>query len=213
MAMQKFAVTPGFEVGGTLFRPDQLAVLGSIVGDDARIEMTTFKQLYVEMDEERVEEAKAKLEAAGLEVHPAGFVSKSLITCNFCRGAEDSGLDVAKMLDEAIADHPVPNPLKIGYAGCALGTSEPLLKDIAVIKMRNTYDIYVGGEPRGLKASLAKQLHADLTPDQLAPIILKLIAIYQEHGKKKERFSRFVERMTLDHLRQSTLEARMDTAG
>lgn len=213
MAMQKFAVTPGFEVGGTLFRPDQLAVLGSIVGEDARIEMTTFKQLYVEMDEERVEEAKAKLEAAGLEVHPAGFVSKSLITCNFCRGAEDSGLDVAKMLDEAIADHPVPNPLKIGYAGCALGTSEPLLKDISVIKMRNTYDIYVGGEPRGLKASLAKQLHAELTPEQLAPIILKLIAIYQEQGKKKEKFSRFVERMTLDHLRQSTLAARVDTAG
>ncbi|WP_433941744.1 nitrite reductase [Paenibacillus lautus] len=213
MAMQKFAVTPGFEVGGTLFRPDQLAVLGSIVGEDARIEMTTFKQLYVEMDEERVEEAKAKLEAAGLQVHPAGFVSKSLITCNFCRGAEDSGLDVAKMLDEAIADHPVPNPLKVGYAGCALGTSEPLLKDIAVIKMRNTYDIYVGGEPRGLKASLAKQLHADLTPEQLAPIILKLITIYQEHGKKKEKFSRFVERMTLDHLRQSTVAERMDTAG
>lgn len=213
MAMQKFAVTPGFEVGGTLFRSDQLAVLGSIAGEDARIEMTTFKQLYVEMDEERVEEAKAKLEAAGLQVHPAGFVSKSLITCNFCRGAEDSGLDIAKMLDEAIADHPVPNPLKIGYAGCALGTSEPLLKDIAVIKMRNTYDIYVGGEPRGLKASLAKQLHADLTPEQLAPIILKLIAIYQEHGKKKEKFSRFVERMTLDHLRQSTVAERMDTAG
>lgn len=72
-------------MGGTLFRPQQLAVLGSIVGEDARIEMTTFKQLYVEMDEERAEEAKAKLVAAGLQVHPAGFVSKSLITCNFCQ--------------------------------------------------------------------------------------------------------------------------------
>lgn len=213
MATQKFAVTPGFEVGGTLFRPDQLSVLGSIVGEDARIEMTIFKQLYVEMDAERVEEAKAKLEAAGLQVHPAGFVSKSLITCNFCRGAEDSGLDVAKVLDEAIADHPVPNPLKIGYAGCALGTSEPLLKDIAVIKMRNTYDIYVGGEPKGLKAALAKPLHKDLAPEQLAPIILKLIVVYQENGKKKEKFSRFVDRMTLDQLRQLTLDARMDTAG
>lgn len=55
-------MTPGFEVGGTLFRPDQLAALGSIVGEDARIEMTTFKRLYVEMDAERVEEAKVKLE-------------------------------------------------------------------------------------------------------------------------------------------------------
>lgn len=212
MASQKFAVTPGFEVGGTLFRPQQLAVLGSIVGEDARIEMTTFKQLYVEMDEERAEEAKAKLVAAGLQVHPAGFVSKTLISCNFCRGAEDSGLDVAAMLDEVISDHPVPNPLKIGYAGCALGTSEPLLKDIAVIKMRDAFDLYVGGEPRGLKAALAKPLHTDLKAEQLAPIILKLITIYQENGKKKEKFSRFVDRMTLDYLQEATLHERMDTA-
>lgn len=204
MARQKFAVTPGFEVGGTLFRPEQLSMLGEIIGEDARVEMTTFKQLYVEMDEERVEEAKAKLEKVGLQVHPAGFVSKSLITCNFCRGAEDSGLDVAAMLDEVIADHPVPNPLKIGYAGCALGTSEPLLKDIAVIKMKDLYDIYVGGEPRGLKAVLAKPLHTGLSSEMLALIILKLIAIYQETGKKKERFSRFVDRITLDSLRELT---------
>jgi hypothetical protein len=58
--------------------------------------------------------------------------TKSLIDCNFCRGAEEAGLDVAKDLNGAIAGHEVPSPLKIGYAGCALGTSEPLLKDIGV---------------------------------------------------------------------------------
>ncbi|MFH0070879.1 nitrite reductase, partial [Peribacillus sp. NPDC056705] len=212
MASQKFAVTPGFEVGGTLFRPDQLALLGTIVGEGALIEMTTFKQLYVEMDEAHIPAVQERLRAAGLQVHPAGFVSKSLITCNFCRGAEDSGLDVAALLDEAVTDHPVPNPLKIGYAGCALGTSEPLLKDIAVIKMRDTFDIYVGGEPRGLKAALAKPLHTALAPAQLAPIILRLIGIYQEQGKKKEKFSRFVERISLDQLRELTGERAMDTA-
>ncbi|MEK3733026.1 nitrite reductase [Paenibacillus sp. FSL M8-0334] len=210
MAMRKFAVTPGFEVGGTLFKPEQLAVLGSIVGENARIELTTFKQLYVEMDEERIEEVEVQLKETGLQIHPAGFVSKSLITCNFCRGAEDSGLDVALMLDEAIADHPVPNPLKIGYAGCGLGTSEPLLKDIAVVKIREGYDIYVGGEPRGLKAGIAKQLHSGLSSRQLVPVIRRLISVYQEAGKKKEKYSRFVERMTVEKLRvltQAELEA------
>lgn len=86
MAMRKFAVTPGFEVGGTLFKPEQLAVLGSIVGENARIELTTFKQLYVEMDEERIEEVEVQLKETGLQIHPAGFVSKSLITCNFAEG-------------------------------------------------------------------------------------------------------------------------------
>lgn len=202
MSVKKFAVTPGFEVGGTLFRPEQLAVLGSIVGPDAQIEMTTFKQLYVAMDEERIPEVQEQLRQVGLEVHPAGFVSKSLITCNFCRGAEESGLDVAKRLDEAVADHEVPSPLKIGYAGCALGTSEPLLKDIAVVKMKDVFDIYIGGEPKGIKASTAQLFMKGVMEEQLLPIILKLISIFQENGKKKETYSRFVKRITPEKLHE-----------
>ncbi|UNK18251.1 nitrite reductase [Paenibacillus sp. N3/727] len=202
MTVKKFAVTPGFEVGGTLFRPEQLAVLGSIVGPDAQIEMTTFKQLYVAMDEERISEVQEQLKQVGLEVHPAGFVSKSLITCNFCRGAEDAGLDVAKRLDEAAADHKVPSPLKIGYAGCALGTSEPLLKDIAVVKMKDVFDIYIGGEPKGIKANIAQLFMKGVTEEQLLPMILRLISIFQENGKKKENYSRFVKRMTPEKLHE-----------
>jgi precorrin-3B C17-methyltransferase len=53
LAYKKFAVSPGFQEGGSLFKPEQLAVLGSMAGDDAKIELTTFKQLYVEMEEDR----------------------------------------------------------------------------------------------------------------------------------------------------------------
>jgi len=203
----KFAVTPGFEVGGTLFKPEQLAILGTVVGADAIIEMTTFKQLYVEMDEDRLDEVQDALRQVGLQIHPAGFVTKSLIACNFCRGAEDAGLDIARVLDQAIAGHEVPHPLKIGYAGCALGTSEPLIKDIAVVKMRDTFDIYVGGESKGLKAKLAQQLMSGVTEEQLVPIVTRLIAIFQEQGKKKEKYSRFIDRMTIEKLRELVIVA------
>jgi NAD(P)H-nitrite reductase large subunit len=201
MALTKFAVTPGFEVGGFLFTPKQLAELGSIVGEDANIEMTNFGQLYVVMDDKRIEEVQEKLQRTGLEIQPAGFYSKNLIACNFCRGAEEAGLDIAKALDAAIAGHPTPSPLKIGYAGCALGTSEPLLKDIGVVKMRNTFDIYVGGEPKGLKAALGQQLISGIMERQLIPIITGLIRHYQENGKKKEKFSKFVKRVSMEKLR------------
>ena len=205
MGKKKFAVTPGFEVGGTIFRPEQLAVLGSIVGEDSKIEMTTFKQLYVEVLEEREEEIKEELKAAGLEIHPAGFYTKSLITCNFCRGAEDAGLDVAKKLDEVIAGHAVPNPLKIGYAGCALGTSEPLLKDIGIVKMKDTFDIYVGGESKGLKAKLAQLFLSALTEEQLVTVVQKLIRFFQHNGKKKEKFSTFINRVSVEALREAVV--------
>lgn len=202
MAFQKFAITPGFGVGGTIFKPNQLALLGSIVGEDAQIEMTTFKQLYVALQEERVQEVQKQLQEAGLEIHPAGFYSKSLIACNFCRGAEDAGLDVAETLDKAIVGHPVPSPLKIGYAGCALGTSEPLLKDIAIVKMKDRYDLYVGGDAKGLKARLAQLLVPGLRAEQLIPAVTRLITDFQQNGKKKETYARYAERISLEKLRE-----------
>ncbi|NQX47829.1 nitrite reductase [Paenibacillus tritici] len=203
MAVKKFAVTPGFEVGGTVFKPEQLAILGRIVGDNAKIELTTFKQLYVAMEEDRLEEVQDELQKSGLQIHPSGYFTKSLIACNFCKGAEDAGLDVAKALDEMIAGHEVPSPLKIGYAGCALGTSEPLLKDIAVVKMRDTFDIYIGGEAKGLKAKLARLFISGVKEERLIPIVTGLISIFQEHGKKKEKYSKFIERITVEALRET----------
>ncbi|MFM1652927.1 nitrite reductase [Brevibacillus sp. B_LB10_24] len=203
MGKKKLAVTPGFEVGGTIFRPEQLAVLGTIVGEDAKIELTTFKQLYVEVQEEREEEIKEKLQEAGLEIQPAGFYTKNLITCHFCRGAVEAGMAAAKKLDEAVAGHPVPSPLKIGYAGCALGTSEPLLKDIAVVKMKDSFDIYVGGESKGLKAKLARLFLSSVTEEQLIPLVQNLIRYFQENGKKKEKFSTFIDRVSVEALREA----------
>lgn len=203
MQVMKFAVTPGFQTGGTIFKPEQLAVLGSLVGEDAKIELTTFKQLYVEMQEERIDEVKEKLSGIGLEIYPTGFVTKSLITCNFCRGAEGAGLEMAEALNKAISGIETPSPLKIGYAGCALGTSEPLLKDIGVVKMRDTFDIYVGGEPKSLKPSFAVLLMSYVQADRLIPMVQKLIHHYQQHGKMKEKFSKFINRVTIEALREA----------
>ncbi|WP_261305480.1 nitrite reductase [Paenibacillus andongensis] len=204
--MMKFAVTPGFQTGGTLFKPEQLAVLGSIVGEEAKIELTTFKQLYVEMQEDRVDEVKLELSRIGLEIYPIGLVTKSLITCNFCRGAQDAGLEMAEALNKAISGIETPTPLKIGYAGCALGTSEPLLKDIGVVKMRDTFDIYIGGEPKSLKPAFAVLLVSDVHANKLIPLVQRLIHHFQAHGKAKEKFSKFINRVTIDALREAIAE-------
>lgn len=198
----KIAVTPAIQVGGSLFTPEQLGKIGSVVGNDAKIEMTTFKQIYIEIPMDRHEVIVEEFQRSGLEVYPAGFVTKSLIACNFCKGAEEAGLETARELNKAIAGIETPTPIKVGYAGCALGTSEPLLKDIGVVKMRDTFDIYVGGEAKGLKAGLAKLLVSGLKEAQLAPVITKIIDFYKKNAKGKEKFSKFVDRITLEQLKQ-----------
>lgn len=198
----KIAVAPPIQVGGSLFTPEQLAKIGIVAGPDARIEMTPFRQLYVELPLDRRDAVKEELERFGLEVYPAGFVTKSLIACNFCKGAEAAGLETARMLNQAVAGIETPAPLKIGYAGCALGTSEPLLKDIGIVKMKDTFDIYVGGEPKGIKAGLAQLLMAGLTEERLVPAVKAIIEYYKANAKGKEKFSKFVNRVSIEQLRQ-----------
>ncbi|MFE6799806.1 nitrite reductase [Paenibacillus chitinolyticus] len=198
----KLAVSPAIQVGGSLFTPNQLAKIGTITGSDAKIEMTSFKQLYVEVPLDKREAIQEELELARLEVYPAGFATKSLIACNFCKGAEEAGLETARILHRAIAGIATPTPLKIGYAGCALGTSEPLLKDIGIVKMRDTFDIYVGGEPKGIKAAMGRLLISGITEERLVPVVSTLIDFYKQQAKGKEKFSKFVDRITIEQLKQ-----------
>ncbi|MFD0587245.1 nitrite reductase [Paenibacillus sp. GCM10027627] len=198
----KLAVSPAIQVGGSLFTPEQLVKIGSLVGADVKIEMTPFKQLYVEIPLDKREDVHDELLRAGLEVHPAGFATKSLIACNFCKGAEEAGLETARKINRAIAGIETPTPLKIGYAGCALGTSEPLLKDIGVVKMRDTFDVYVGGEPKGIKASLGRMLLSGVAEERLVPVLSTIIDIYKKQAKEREKFSKFVDRVTIEQLKQ-----------
>lgn len=199
----KIAVNPPIQVGGSLFTPEQLARIGAVAGEQARIEMTPFRQLYIEVPANERDRIAAELERAGLEVYPPGFVVKSLIACNFCRGAEEAGLETARKLNQAIAGEASPTPLKVGFAGCGLGTSEPLLKDIGVVKVRDAFDIYVGGDAKGLKASVAKLLLTQVSEDRLIPIVAAIIEYYRVNAKGKEKFKKFIDRVTLEELQRA----------
>ena len=78
---------------------------------------------------------------------------KSLRTCNFCKGAEQEGMPVAIELNNRIAGKAVPVTLRPAYTGCPIGCGETLVNDIGVMKMKNGYNLFVGGKAKGLDAS------------------------------------------------------------
>jgi len=205
MATTKIAIAAPVQRGGSLFTPGQFETIGRIAGTGATIEVTPFRQLYVEVPAESRELVERELKENGLEVYPSGFAVKSLIACNFCKGPEEAGLETAQALNRAIAGLETPAPLRIGYAGCGLGTSEPLLKDIGVIKIRNGFDIYVGGEPKGVKAAIAKPFLSGVEEAGLVPVIRALLDTYREQAKGRETFGKFVNRIGMEQLKARIL--------
>lgn len=202
MKRVQFAVSPEIRVGGSVFTPTDMVAIGQIVGEDAEIELSTFQQLIVEMNEEKVEDAKKALREKGLRVYETGSVVKNLSVCSFCKGAEIEGLEAARNLNDTIAGMAVPFTMRVGYTGCPNACGEPLVKDIGIVKRKETFEIYVGGQSKTMEAKTAELLVEQVKEGQLSSIVQSIITLYQTQGKKREKFFKFVERYGLENVRK-----------
>jgi precorrin-3B C17-methyltransferase len=201
----KLSVNGGISFGAKL-NVKQLGVIAEYMNDGDELELTTFQQLYIEVLESKVEFVKEKFKEVGLSCYPVGNFVKSLRTCNFCKGEEEEGMPVAIELNKRIAGKSVPFTLRPAYTGCPVGCGEPLVNDIGVMKVKNGYDLYIGGKAKGQDAQIGILLEEQLTPEQLYKVVEKVIDIYAEQGKKREPFFKFINRFGLENLKKQAAD-------
>jgi precorrin-3B C17-methyltransferase len=190
----KIAINGGIGFGAKL-NSKQLIIISKYMDEKEEIELTTFQQLYIEILEDKKEEIIEEFQNVGLECYPVGNFVKSLRTCNFCKGEKEEGMPVAKELNLRIAGKPVPATLKVAYTGCPIGCGEPMLSDIGIMKIREHYNLYVGGKAKGKDAEVGSLLIENLTPEELYDVVEKILALYSQWGKKRETFYKFLKRV------------------
>lgn len=195
----KIAINGGIGFGAKL-NSKQLVTISKYMNEEEEIELTTFQQLYIEIPEDQKEEIIEEFQKVGLASYPVGNYVKSLRTCNFCKGEEEEGMPVAKELNRRIAGMPVPFTLKVAYTGCPVGCGEPMLNDIGVMKMKDHYNLYVGGKAKGKDAEVGALLMENLTPEELYDTVEKMITVYSQMGKKREAFHKFLKRVNREKL-------------
>lgn len=190
----KIAINGGIGFGAKL-NSKQLLTISKYMDDDEELELTTFQQLYIDIPENNQAEILEEFKSVGLVSYPVGNFVKSLRTCNFCKGEEEEGMPVAKELNRRIAGKAVPFTLKVAYTGCPIGCGEPLLSDIGVMKLRDHYNLYVGGKAKGKDAEVGSLLMENLTPEDLYNAVENIISVYSNLGKKRETFYKFSKRV------------------
>jgi precorrin-3B C17-methyltransferase len=197
----KLAINGGISFGSKL-NAKQLLTIANYLKDETELELTTFQQLYIEIPEEKKDLIIKEFKQVGLHCYPVGNFVKSLRTCNFCQGAEEEGMPIALELNKRIAGKPVPFTLKPAYTGCPIGCGEPLMNDIGVMKIKDHFQLYVGGKSKGRDAKAGQLLLDNLSPEELYAVIEKLIELYNEQGKKREPFYKFIDRIGKDLIRE-----------
>lgn len=111
--------------------------------------------------------------------------------CQF--GVLDS-LGLGIKLEQMLSDKEMPAKLKIGISGCQFCCAESLVRDVGLIAKKNGWTFSFGGHS-GNRARVADTIAKDLSDDEALSLLIKCVDFYIENARKKERTSRFIQRL------------------
>jgi NAD(P)H-nitrite reductase large subunit len=121
--------------------------------------------------------------------------------CKF--GVRDS-LGFGIRIENLLAGKELPAKLKIGVSGCQFCCAENFVRDIGVVGKKNGWTISFGGHS-GNRPRIGDILATDLSDDDAILLINNSFKFYKDHARKKERTSRFIERIGLEDFKKNVL--------
>jgi NAD(P)H-nitrite reductase large subunit len=121
--------------------------------------------------------------------------------CKF--GVRDS-LGFGIRVENLLAGKELPAKLKIGVSGCQFCCAENFVRDIGVLGKKNGWTISFGGHS-GNRPRIGDILATDLSDDEAILLINNSFKFYKDHARKKERTSRFIERIGLEDFKKNVL--------
>lgn len=121
--------------------------------------------------------------------------------CKF--GIQDS-LGFGIRLEAMLAGRDMPAKLKVGVSGCPFSCAEGLVRDIGIMGKKKGWTVSFGGNS-GQRARVGDILAEEISPEEVITLINRCLDYYAEHGKKKERTARFIERVGIDTFKEAVL--------
>ena len=188
---------------------------------DGDLRLTVWQNLLLSgIADEHLAEAKAAIEAAGLDWR-ASSIRAGLVACTGNAGCRFSASDT-KGHGRAIIDHLdqrvcLDTPLNIHLTGCHHSCAQHYIGDIGLLgakvaideegeEMVEGYHVYVGGG-YATDAAIAREFRRDVKAEDVPPLIERMLKVYLAHRTgPQETFLQFTQRTDVARL-QSLVEA------
>lgn len=199
---ETYAIAPHIPAG--LITSDQLRKLADVADKYkvSAIKVTAAQRIaLVGLKEEDIDNAWNDL---GMKPGAAiGLCVRSIKTCpgiTFCkRGFRDS-VKLGLELDDRYHGMNLPNKLKIGVSGCPNSCADNHTRDIGLMGMPKGWTIFVGGKG-GTIPRLGNRLIMNVPDDKVLDIVDKIVRVYSENAKGKERLGSYIDRIGLDEFK------------
>jgi NAD(P)H-nitrite reductase large subunit len=121
--------------------------------------------------------------------------------CSF--GMQDS-LGMGIELEKMFTGMELPAKVKFGVSGCTFCCGESYVRDVGVLGKKKGWTVIFGGNS-GNKPRIGDVVAENLTKEETVDLVKRCLEYYAENGKKKERTSKFMDRIGIEALKEAVL--------
>lgn len=132
---------------------------------------------------------------------------KSCVGSRFCRFGTQDSLGLGIKLEQELEMVDTPHKMKMGVTGCPRNCAEVLTKDFGVICVENGYQLYIGGNG-GTEVRECDSLITVKTEEEVITMAKAYVQYYRENANYGERTAPWVERMGIETVKETLLNAR-----
>lgn len=188
----EFAVSPG--VANKMITPKQMQRLAEVVGENGTIEYTPDHRFLVKLPTENPQGVVEAIREEGLLVLPIGDVL-NLKACDFCYGEKAESIPYAEEIMESLGGMKLPKELHIGFNGCGMACYRAVFDDIGIVYRKKKFDLFIGAKPVGRTAHAAQPVAEGLAPEELVPLLTRIVEEYKENAHPNERLFKYFKRV------------------
>lgn len=193
---ETYAIVPHLPLG--LITPAQLRKIAEVAEkyQPAALKITSAARIaIVGLKEEDIDQAWRDLEMKpGAAV---GLCVRSIKACpgnTLCRLGQQDALAMGLELDTRYHGLELPGKMKMGVSGCPNQCAESSVKDLGLVGKAKGWSILVGGNAAS-RPRIGVTLTEGLSSEEALAACARIIAYFQENGKKGERMGRFLDRV------------------
>ena len=149
---------------------------------------------------------------------PSGYAyGKALRTVKTCVGSEwcrfgtQDSMSLGIRLENMLERIWTPAKVKIAVSGCPRNCAEASIKDLGIVGIQGSWEIYCGGNG-GVKVKAADLLCNVKEVDEVAEIVKAYLQFYREDARYNERTSVWIDRIGLKRVKDAVVVDRNSRA-
>ncbi len=203
---ETYAIAPHIPCG--VITPDQLRTIADVAENykAAAVKITSASRIaIIGLKEDDIDNVWKDLELA--LGHAVGLCVRSIKACPgtaFCKLGQQDSLGMGMKMDKLYHGMVLPNKTKMGISGCTNQCAENCIKDVSLMGKKSGWTLMVGGNGAS-KPRLADIFAEKLDDEEALEMVGKVVAYYQENGKKGERIGKMIDRLGLDSMKSTIL--------